>query len=81
MLNAECFVILREPMFERSFGAGGGAGDEMDGDAGFLAQAEDCGDGVFLCAPDDEPRDDVGDAHGVTWVFPTSLPVSLVSYL
>ena len=35
----------------------------MDFDAGFLAQAEHGGDGVFLRAADDQPGDDVGDAH------------------
>ena len=36
---------------------------KVDFDAGFLPQTEDGGDGVFLRAADDEPRDDVGDAH------------------
>jgi hypothetical protein len=51
--------------FQRTFGAGGGAGNQMDGDVRFIAQAEDGGDGVFLGATDNEPGDDVGDAHGV----------------
>ena len=49
--------------FQRTFGAGGRAGNQIDFDAGFLAQAEDGGDGVFLRAADDQPGDDVGDAH------------------
>jgi hypothetical protein len=35
----------------------------MDFDAGFLAQTEHGSDGVFLRTADDQPGDDVRDAH------------------
>ena len=54
---------VREFRFERAFGTGRRAGEQMDFDAGFLAQAEHGGDGVFLSAADDQPGDDVRDAH------------------
>src|SRR5665647_452240 len=53
--------------FERTFRPNCRAGDQIDFDAEFLAQAVDGGEGVFLCATDDEPGDDVRDAHGVIW--------------
>ncbi len=53
-----------ESGFQGAFGAGGWAGDQTNRDAGFLAQAEDGGDGVFLRAADNQPGDDMGDAHG-----------------
>ncbi len=34
---------------------------EVDFDAGFLAEAQNGGDGIFLRAADDEPRDDMCD--------------------
>ena len=55
--------IFEDFGFQRAFRAGGRAGNQIDFDAGFLAQAEDGGDGVFLRAADDQPGDDVGDAH------------------
>ena len=51
--------------FERTFGADGGAGDQIDFDAGLGAQAAHGGEGVFLRAADDEPGDDVGDFQAV----------------
>ena len=53
--------------FERTFRPNRRAGDQIDFDAEFLAQTVDGGEGVFLCATDDEPGDDVRDAHGVIW--------------
>jgi hypothetical protein len=49
--------------FERAFGAARGSGDEIDFEAGFLAESEDGGDGVFLGTADDQTRDDVRDPH------------------
>ena len=57
---------------QTAFRANGRAGDQTDFDgAGTrgraarapLAQAENGGDGIFLRAADDEPRDDVNDTH------------------
>ena len=48
-------------VFQRAFGANRRAGNQFHLDIGFLTQAEDGGEGVFLRAADDEPRDDVGD--------------------
>ena len=59
---------LGEFGFQRTFRAGGRAGNQTDFDAVFLAQAEDGGDGVFLRAADDEPGDDVGDFQIVEWL-------------
>ena len=50
--------------FQRAFRAGRRAGDQIHFHAGFLPQTQDGGDGVFLRPADDEPRDDVRDAHG-----------------
>ena len=47
--------------FQRTFSAGGRAGNQIHFDAGFCAQAEDGGNGVFLGAADNEPGDDVGN--------------------
>ena len=53
--------VFRCNGFQRTFWAGRWSGNQFDFDAGLMAQAEDSGDGVFLGAADDEPRDDVGD--------------------
>ena len=50
--------------FKGPFASGGRAGDQVDLEAGLRAQPEDGRDGVLLGAADDQPRDDVGDAHG-----------------
>ena len=52
-----------EERFQRAFGADGGAGDQVDRDAGPGTQPEDRSHGIFLRAPDDKPGDDMGDAH------------------
>jgi hypothetical protein len=51
--------------FSEPSGPIGRAGNQLHFDAGFCAQPQDGGQGVFLRAADDEPGDDVGDAHGV----------------
>ncbi len=55
--------------FERAFGAGGGAGDQVDFETGFLPQPGDGGQRVLLRAADHEPGDDVRDAHGGDRLF------------
>lgn len=52
---------FRRFIFERTFRAGGRAGNQVHLDAGLLAQAKNGGDGVFLGTADNEPGDDVGD--------------------
>ncbi len=59
---------FRRFSFQRTFRAGGRAGNQFHFDAGLLAQAEDGGDGVFLGAADNEPGDDVGDFQIVDWL-------------
>ena len=54
---------ISEGGFERAFGSRGGAGDEIDLQARLTAESEDGGDRVFLRATNDQPGDDVGDAH------------------
>src|SRR5882724_426891 len=54
---------------KRTFRAKGRAGNQVHFDAGFLAQAQDGGDGVFLGAADDEPGDDVSDAHAARMIY------------
>ena len=48
-------------MFQRAFRPGCGAGNQIDFDAGYFTQAKNGGDGVFLSAADNKPRDDVRD--------------------
>jgi hypothetical protein len=55
---------LGELGFEGAFGAGGGAGEELDIPVRDLEEAEDGGDGIFLGTADDETGDDVGDSPG-----------------
>jgi hypothetical protein len=58
--------------FERSFGAGCGAGEEVDFKVMVVVEALNRGEGIFLGAADDEASDDVGDTHpggGVRWSF------------
>ncbi len=50
-------------ILKRTFGTRCRAGNQIHFDAGFRAQAKDGGNGVFLGAADNEPSDDVGDAH------------------
>jgi hypothetical protein len=49
---------------QRAFRAGRWSGNQADFDAGFLAQTQDGGDRILLCPANDEPRNDVRDAHG-----------------
>ena len=49
--------------FKGTFGTSGRAGNQTNGDTEFLAQTEDGGDGVFLRAADNQPGNNVGDAH------------------
>ena len=66
--DGEDFRRAGEFGFQRTFGAGGRAGNQIDLNAVFLTQTEDGGDGVFLCTADDEPGDDVGDFQIVEWL-------------
>ena len=50
--------------FKRAFRAGGGAGDKIDFKTRFRPQTQDGGDGVLLRATNDQPRNDMRDAHG-----------------
>ena len=49
--------------FERAFRAGSGAGHQIHLKTTLLSQTENGGDGVFLRAAHDEPRNDVCDPH------------------
>jgi hypothetical protein len=49
--------------FEGAFGAGGGAGEEFEVEVVPVMEAAEGGDGIFLGAADDEPGDDMSDAH------------------
>ena len=61
--DGEKFRQIVEGGFQRAFSAGGRAGNQTGFDAGFFAQAEDGGNGIFLGATDNQPGDDVDDAH------------------
>lgn len=49
--------------FKRAFGAGSGAGNQVDVESRFLLETKNGGDGIFLSAADDKPGNDVKDAH------------------
>ena len=53
---------LRERL-QRTFRAFGRPGDEIDLETRLGPQAQHGCDGVLLRAPDDQPGDDMGDAH------------------
>ena len=53
-----------QPRLERAFRAGLRTGHESHFQSGFFAQAKNRGHRVFLGAADDQPGDDMGDAHG-----------------
>ena len=60
---SEDFGRSGELRLQRTFGSGGGSGKQINFEAGFLTQAKDGSHGVFLGPADDQPGDDVRDAH------------------
>src|SRR5205809_323942 len=53
-----------EGAFHGTFRSAGWAGNQLDLEPGLLAEAQNGGHGVFLRPTQDEPGDDVRDAHG-----------------
>ena len=72
--DGEDFRCAGEFRFQRAFGALRQAGNQVHFDTGFVAQAEDGRNGVFLGAADDEPGDDMGHAHGAFSVAGPGFP-------
>jgi hypothetical protein len=61
--NGEEVRLGGNERFHGTFGAGGGAGDDIDLKIGLFAKAQDGSNRVFLRATDDEARDYVRNAH------------------
>jgi hypothetical protein len=56
---------IRHGAFERTFGAVGRSGDQIHLESRLPMKAENGRHGIFLRAADDQPGDDVRDAHGL----------------